>query len=233
MRHNRIGMLRPLFRHFEFEYADGYLFWDNAGRVARDLTQAIPGLQFRNQLIDQREFFVPTSTLELVYGIRLATLRSWEEDAAQFRKQTGLLVEILSEDLELETLTRFRFQLVIGWPCKTQDEAHAVSMKLLPEEVSRNVKTGEFQAAQLEIRKSAIVATTRYMILELAPPPGPARPDFPGPRVPYSAVSATYEGFDRLSIREFKTVAHLEEMENFVTTDFLKRITTKPDAKPS
>src|SRR5438094_2157129 len=57
VRHNRFCMLRPLLRHFELEYADGYLFWDKAGRVARDLAQAIPGLQFRNQLIDQRDFF--------------------------------------------------------------------------------------------------------------------------------------------------------------------------------
>jgi hypothetical protein len=226
-------MLRPILRHFEFEYADGYLFWDKAGRVARDLAQAFPGLRLRNQLIDQRDFFVPNSTLELFFGIRIASLRVFEGDGQEFRSQAGLLLEILREELELETLTTFRFQFALGWPCQTHEEAHMLTMKLLPAEVGQNLKSGQFQAAQLETRQGDLVTTRRYTILELAPPPGPARPDLPGPRMPHFVASILSQSLEPFPIRDLKTIAHLEEMENLVTENLLKEITAKLDAKPA
>jgi hypothetical protein len=226
-------MWKAILRQFEFEYADGYLFWDKAGRVARDLAQAIPGLALRNQLIDQRDFFLPASTLELLFGIRLASVRSSEEDAAEFRKQASLLLEILSHELELEALTRFRFVCALGWPCQTHEEAHALAMKLLPQEVARDLKTGEFQAAQLEVRKGAVLGTTRYAIGELSPPPGPARPDVPGPRIPYVIASVFYNRFETVPIREFKPTAVLEDVEQRFITEMSKQISPQAYDHPA
>lgn len=225
VRHTKTRMLKPILRHFEFEYEDGYQFWDKAGRVARDLVQAIPGLRLRNQLIDQRDFFLPGTTLELHYGIRFSSLRCFEGDAQEFRKQASLLIEILNEELELQTLARFRFQLALGWPCKTVDEAYVLTMKLLPADIGGEVKSGEFQAAQLEIRKGAALITTRYTVLENAPPPGLQTPHF--------AAVLTYESFERVSIRDFKATATLEQIENTAAADLLKRITSHLDAKPT
>ncbi len=225
-------MLRPILRHFEFEYPEGYQFWDKSGRVARDLVQLIPGLRLRNQLIDQRDFFVPGSTTELFYGVRLSSFRSLEEDATEFRKRASAFVEILAEELEVENLVRFRFQAGLGWPCQTHDEAHTLAMKLLPPEIGQNTKPGEFQGAQLEVRKGSFVITTRYTIVDLSAPPGPVRLDESGSRVPHMAVLVTWENFATISVREFKLIAFFEEEENAFAADLLKRITAQADAKP-
>jgi len=217
-------MWKPILRQFQFEYADGYLFWDKAGRVARDLAQAIPGLQLRNQLIDQRDFFLPGSTLELFFGIRLASVSSWEEDGAEFRRKASLLLEILSHELELDALTRFQFLCSLGWPCQTHEEAHALAMKLLPREVTQNLETGEFLGAQLEVRKGAILGTTRYAIMELSPPPGPVRPDALGPRIPFVIASVFHNCFETVPVREFKATAVLEDMEQRFIAEMSKQI---------
>lgn len=217
-------MLKPILRHFEIEYADGYQFWDKAGRVARDLAQAIPGLRLRNQQIDQRDFFLPANSGELFYGIRVASLRSFVEDASEFHKQADLLVEILSEELELHALTRVQFQVVLGWPCKSLEEAYALAMKLLPSEIGQTVKSGEFQAAQLEVRKGAAVIMTRYTTLDVAPP---------GLQTPHFAVVVRYDMFEPVAAREFKAALMLDQIENSVAADLLKRIKDQLDAKPA
>jgi len=220
-------MWKAILREFEFEYADGYLFWDKAGRVARDLAQAIPGLLLRNQLIDQRQFFLPGSTLELFFGIRLAFLSSWEEGGVEFRKQASLFLEILSHELELEALTRFRFMCALGWPCETHEEAHALAMKLLPQEVTHNLKTGEFQGAQLEVRKGTVLGTTRYAIVELPPPRGPARLAPPGSRIPYLIASVTCNRLETMPIREFKATAVLEDVEERFAAELSNQISSQ------
>jgi len=226
-------MWKAILRQCEFEYPDGYLFWDKAGRVARDLAQAIPGLRLRNQLIDQRDFFLPASTLELLFGVRLASIRSSEEDATEFRKQAALLLEILSHELELEALTRFRFFCALGWPCQNLEEAHALAMRLLPKEVAQNLKAGEFQGAQIEVRKGTVLRTTRCAIVELSPPHGPARPDSPGPRIPYVAAMSTWDGSGIAPIREFGMPAVLEDMEQQYSAELSRQINPHANDQPA
>lgn len=223
-------MWKPIFHSLEFEYPNGYLFWDKAGHIARDLGQAIPGLRLRNQLIDQKEFTVDGTNAELLYGVRLSMLRSVDGDSTAFQKLASLLVEVLTEELELEGLVRWRIQVMVGWPSQTREEAYQTILKVIPKEALSQVAGEAFQAAQLETAHDAVRVTNRFSILDLRPPPGPALP-FPeaGKGVPYTIVSQTLENFEAMPIIEFKVSTVLETVENTLLAELSKKTAAKTD----
>lgn len=223
-------MWKPIFHSFEFEYPNGYLFWDKAGHIARDLAQAIPGLRLRNQLIDQKEFTVDGTNAELLYGIRLSMVRSVDGDTAAFQKLANLLVEVLTEELELEGLTRWRTQVMVGWQNQTREEAYQTILRIIPKEALSQVTGEAFQAAQLETAHNAMRVTNRFSILDLRPPPGPALP-FPeaGKGVPFTIVNQTLENFEPVPIIEFKASTILESVENTLLAELSKKTAAKND----
>lgn len=153
-------------------------------------------------------------------------VRSIQGNAEDFQKLSALMVEIITEELEIEALRRFRVQLMLAWPCKTQEEAFQTTLNLIPKGALGPIKGNEFQAAQVETIHGAVRQLNRFSIVELQPPPGPAFP-IPevGKGVPYSVVTHTVESFESGPIREFDPAAVLESIENRMVVELSKTAT--------
>jgi len=124
----------PLFQLFEFSYPDGLLFYDRSGALSRRLQEMLPGLAFKTASLDQRNFVLPGSELELFFGIAVSVIQTLAPGQQEFPSTVAGFLQTVTEVLEVTQLKEFRFRYVLGKPCGSDEEAQKLMWPLVPEE---------------------------------------------------------------------------------------------------
>ncbi|EDY15789.1 hypothetical protein CfE428DRAFT_6682 [Chthoniobacter flavus Ellin428] len=232
-------MWRPLLREFEFDYADGYLFWDKSGRVARRLLQTFPDMLHKESAVDQKTFASRNGTEDFFYGVRVAHLRVFSGDAGAFRQKAAAFAQAIFEEFDVEVLTGFRFRLVLGWPCETYDEAQRLMHKLVPLESVEKLTTGlqgfDAQGIQVELKKAPWFITARFSVIEYPEqtPEIPGVPSLPVRNIPHVAASVQSDGTQPLKSKDLDVVALLDNLESGVAAELLQKLSPEIHADPS
>jgi hypothetical protein len=119
-------MMVPILQAFEFVYPNGFLFYDKSGALSRRLHDLIPGISYKSATVDQKDFHLPDSSVELFFGIAVAHIRSLVLSDDGFPILARRFLEAVSEVFEIPALNEFRFRIVYGRPCASYEEAEAL-----------------------------------------------------------------------------------------------------------
>lgn len=97
---------------FEIRFGDGFLYWDNCGKIWRDLSERWPLLTFREVNPQKAELVMPDKTTVITFNHTMAALSQQEPpDSEFFREVADYFTPLIVKHLKVRTITRAGFRL--------------------------------------------------------------------------------------------------------------------------
>jgi hypothetical protein len=219
----------PLFQMFEFSYADGSLFYDRSGALARRLQEALPGLTLKNSTLDQRDFALPAEDLELFFGIAISRIQTASPGQPGFARIAAGFLQSVAEVLELSLLKDFHFGLVLGRPCVSGDEAQRLMWPLVPEETKTRLQSlatpRQWRALQGEFIEGNLGCQTRIAIIDMVPHPKLAGENAqPAVVVPHITFHFDYRGLAPVPVSGFDAAAFIQHVCDRLTREIVDKL---------
>jgi hypothetical protein len=164
-----------LFQEFEFVYSNGDLFYDRSGALARRLQDVFPGLTWKETLLNQRQFSIPSQHLQLLFGVAVSRLQSFNAEELAFGDKAAALLVSVSEFLEIDTLSSFSFKHVIGKPLANSEQAQELMWPVVGEDQRARLASVSplptWTSLQGQFTQGPFSFETRLAVMDLTPPP--------------------------------------------------------------
>jgi len=219
----------PLLQSFDFSYADGLLFYDRSGALARQLQQIIPGLILKDAATDQRELSSPQEEIDLFFGIRVARIQTFSPGKSDFSSLAASFLGVVAETMEINQLSDFHFRHILGRPCASLEEAQELMWPLFPEETKAKLhavaQPSQWRAAQYEFLLGNFAVQGRVAVMDLIPhasllPAGAS----PGEQIPHITFHLDMRGFVPIDVAEFDAKAFIENVRVKHTEEILSKL---------
>jgi hypothetical protein len=221
--------MTPLFQQFQFRYADGDLFFDRSGTLARKLKELHPDLERGEARFDQRDFSVPNKDLEMFFGTSVAAFKSYLPGDEGFPSMAAEFSRAVSSTFEITDWSWFSFRLVLGKPCASYEEAHSLLMPLVPEEWRKSMVSvaalPQWNSFQAEYVEGSFAFETKFAILDLRPHPsfGLAATGS-GDTVPHVTFHFEAKGRYPISVSDFDPKSFIDIVRDSQSGEVLAKI---------
>jgi hypothetical protein len=221
--------MQSLFQLFEFSYQDGALFFDRSGALSRRLQSLFPGLLARNYTFEQRDFSLPSEDLDLFFGTALCRIQTLAPAHDGFPRMAANFVQAVSEVFEIGELKDFRYRHVLGKPCSSRAEAHALMWPMIPGETKAKLDSlnepRRWDALQVEFTAGHFVCQSRIAVIEMVPHRSlvPAGTSATAP-LPHITFHADFKGSVPIDVADFDATAFIQKICKSHTEEILTKL---------
>jgi hypothetical protein len=151
---------------FEARYRDGYLYWDNSGKIWRSLSQIWPDLTLQNVTTQQATFQLGSAGIDLFFSHeRFAANQDYPNKLDFYKEFMEKSSQIVFESLQVSSFLRVgnRYQYILKVNDKNEATEFFKSKSLLnlPERVSGLGKNITEPAIKFVVERDDISITVR------------------------------------------------------------------------
>lgn len=124
---------------FETRFSNGFLYWDNCGKIFREITVKWPNIEFKTASTERSNLTLKEEFFNIAFShLDMLITQSYPNNLDFFKEATSFLIPSISNKLEVTLFTRIGIRIQYVYPTTSFDEAKDIfydfSLFKLPKE---------------------------------------------------------------------------------------------------